>query len=70
MGSDRTHHVRGRLPHRRYLPEQDCDPRSARGRFERFGEAARQLRRWLWGMGVILVLLLTIAWEMVFKPGV
>jgi uncharacterized membrane protein len=33
-------------------------------------EAAHQLRRWSWGMGVILVLLLVIAWDMVFKPGV
>jgi uncharacterized membrane protein len=35
-----------------------------------YGEAARQLRRWSWGMGVILVLLLAIAWDMLFKPGV
>jgi len=34
-----------------------------------YGEAARQLRRWSWGMGAILVLLLVIAWDMVFKPG-
>jgi uncharacterized membrane protein len=34
-----------------------------------YSEAARQLRRWSWGMGVILVLLLAVAWDMVFKPG-
>jgi len=32
-------------------------------------EAARQLRRWTWGMGVILVLLIVITWDMVIKPG-
>ena len=32
-------------------------------------EAARQLRRWSWGMRVILVLLVVAAWDMVFKPG-
>jgi hypothetical protein len=33
------------------------------------GEAARQLRRWSWGMRVILLLLFFAAWDMVFKPG-
>jgi uncharacterized membrane protein len=33
------------------------------------GEAARQLRRWLWGLLLILLLLLLTAWDMVFKPG-
>lgn len=32
------------------------------------GEAARQLRRWAWGMRLILVLLVVIAWDMVAKP--
>jgi len=32
-------------------------------------EAVRQLRRWSWGMGLILVLLLVATWDMVFKPG-
>ncbi|HEY1315944.1 MAG TPA: DUF2269 family protein [Gaiella sp.] len=31
-------------------------------------EAARQLRRWAWGMRVILVVLLAVVWDMVFKP--
>ena len=32
-------------------------------------EAARQLRRWAWGMGVIVALLVVATWDMVFKPG-
>jgi uncharacterized membrane protein len=32
-------------------------------------EAARQLRRWSWGMRVILLLLLIVTWDMVAKPG-
>ena len=32
-------------------------------------EAARQLRRWTSGMGVILVLLIVVTWDMVIKPG-
>jgi hypothetical protein len=32
-------------------------------------EALRQLGRWVRGYGLILVLLLVIAWDMVFKPG-
>jgi uncharacterized membrane protein len=32
-------------------------------------EAVRQLRRWSWGMRLILVLLLVVTWDMVFKPG-
>jgi uncharacterized membrane protein len=32
-------------------------------------EAVRQLRRWSWGMGLILALLLVATWDMVFKPG-
>jgi uncharacterized membrane protein len=31
--------------------------------------AARQLRRWTWGMRLILVILVVTAWDMVFKPG-
>lgn len=31
-------------------------------------EAVRQLRRWAWGMRAIVVVLLVIAWDMVFKP--
>jgi uncharacterized membrane protein len=33
------------------------------------GEAVRQLRRWSWGMRLILVLLVVATWDMVFKPG-
>ena len=32
-------------------------------------EAARHLRRWAYGMGVIVVLLVVATWDMVFKPG-
>jgi uncharacterized membrane protein len=32
-------------------------------------EALRQLERWVRGYGPILALLLVIAWDMVFKPG-
>jgi uncharacterized membrane protein len=32
-------------------------------------EARRQLERWLRGYALILVLLLVLAWDMVFKPG-
>jgi uncharacterized membrane protein len=32
-------------------------------------EAVRQLGRWLWGLGLIVVLLLAAVWDMVFKPG-
>jgi uncharacterized membrane protein len=32
-------------------------------------EAARQLRRWAWGMGVIVAVLVVATWDMVFKPG-
>jgi hypothetical protein len=32
------------------------------------GEAARQLRRWAWGMRLILALLVVITWDMVAKP--
>ena len=32
-------------------------------------EAARQLRRWTWGMGAIALLLVAATWDMVFKPG-
>ena len=32
-------------------------------------EAVRQLRRWLWGTAVIVVLLAAAVWDMVFKPG-
>ena len=32
-------------------------------------EAARDLRRWSWGILVILLLLLVATWDMVFKPG-
>ena len=33
-------------------------------------EAARQLRRWSLGSGLILLLLVIATWDMVFKPGV
>jgi uncharacterized membrane protein len=32
-------------------------------------EAVRQLRRWAWGMGLIVGLLVVATWTMVFKPG-
>jgi uncharacterized membrane protein len=32
--------------------------------------AVRHLRRWSWGMCVILLLLVVAAWDMVFKPGI
>jgi uncharacterized membrane protein len=32
-------------------------------------EAARQLGRWAWGIGVIVVLLVVATWDMVVKPG-
>jgi hypothetical protein len=32
-------------------------------------EAERQLRRWSWGMRLMLLLLVVAAWDMVFKPG-
>lgn len=32
-------------------------------------EAATQLRRWTWGLLVILLLLLVATWDMVMKPG-
>jgi uncharacterized membrane protein len=32
-------------------------------------EARRQLVRWTWGYAAIVVLLVAIAWDMVFKPG-
>jgi uncharacterized membrane protein len=31
--------------------------------------ALRHLRRWAYGMGVILLLLIAATWDMVFKPG-
>jgi uncharacterized membrane protein len=31
--------------------------------------AARQLRRWSWGIGLILLLLVVATWDMIFKPG-
>jgi uncharacterized membrane protein len=31
--------------------------------------AARHLRRWAWGMGAIVALLVVATWVMVFKPG-
>lgn len=33
-------------------------------------EASRLLRRWSWGMWLILVLLVVATWDMVFKPGI
>jgi uncharacterized membrane protein len=33
-------------------------------------QAMRQLRRWSWGIGLIILLLLVATWDMVFKPGV
>ena len=32
-------------------------------------EARRQLVRWTWGYGLVVVLLVLIAWDMDFKPG-
>jgi hypothetical protein len=32
-------------------------------------EVASQLRRWSWGIRLILVLLVVATWDMVFKPG-
>jgi uncharacterized membrane protein len=32
-------------------------------------KAARQLRRWAWGIRLILLLLVVATWAMVFKPG-
>jgi uncharacterized membrane protein len=34
-----------------------------------FHEASRLLRRWSWGMWLILLLLVVATWDMVFKPG-
>jgi uncharacterized membrane protein len=33
------------------------------------GEARRQLRRWLWGYRLIVLLLVAAAWDMTTKPG-
>jgi uncharacterized membrane protein len=33
------------------------------------GEAIRQLRRWAWGMGLVLVILVIAVWDMAFMPG-
>jgi hypothetical protein len=30
---------------------------------------AGHLRRWAWGMGPIILLLMVATWDMVFKPG-
>ena len=32
-------------------------------------EARNQLRRWTWGMGAIILLLVAATWDMIFKPG-
>jgi uncharacterized membrane protein len=32
-------------------------------------EAVRQLKRWAWGIGSILLILIVATWDMVFKPG-
>jgi hypothetical protein len=32
-------------------------------------DVASQLRRWSWGIRLILVLLVVATWDMVFKPG-
>jgi hypothetical protein len=32
-------------------------------------DARRQLSRWTWGYGLIVVLLVCATWDMVFKPG-
>ena len=32
-------------------------------------EARLQLTRWVWGYAVVVALLLAVAWDMVFKPG-
>ena len=34
-----------------------------------YAEAGRQLRRWAWGMWLIVLLLVAATWDMVFKPG-
>src|SRR4051812_5850239 len=34
------------------------------------GRAARELRRWSWGIRLVLALLVFAAWDMVFKPFV
>jgi uncharacterized membrane protein len=31
--------------------------------------ARRHLTRWTWGYGLVVLLLLAVAWDMVFKPG-
>jgi uncharacterized membrane protein len=36
----------------------------------RHDETLRQLGRWSWGMRLILLLLVVIAWDMVFRPGI
>jgi uncharacterized membrane protein len=33
------------------------------------GEARRQLVRWTWGYALVVLLLVVIAWDMTFKPG-
>ena len=33
------------------------------------GQAVRQLRRWTWAIGLIVLLLVVATWDMVFKPG-
>lgn len=32
-------------------------------------EARRQLRHWLWGYGLIILLLVAAVWDMTTKPG-
>jgi uncharacterized membrane protein len=32
-------------------------------------EARRQLTHWMWGYAVVVAVLLAVAWDMVFKPG-
>ena len=34
-----------------------------------FDETRRQLRRWLWGISLVLVLLVIAVWDMTLKPG-
>ena len=43
-----------------------ADRAVARGDHE---EASRQLRRWSWGVWVIVVVLVAATWDMVVKPG-
>jgi hypothetical protein len=43
-----------------------ADRAAARGDY---AAARRHLVRWSWGYGVVVLLLVVITWDMVFKPG-